>query len=271
MADKTLEYARVVRVDCLLVLHLYMPERYNKPQFSKERQHPFFPSTMFNSQPTFPRRPRMHRRRDATTVMAGYFDRDPIRERDIVKSRLNNIIGRHFVVEKDGVEDQQKEMEKRTQDRDRKGRMREEARVANKRRQRLAGESVQPGPSASSGNQAGRPIIHIPAMWQSFSFAPIPPPSLHFDIPAPPSSTPGPSASSSNRPNTPYDEEVVAMGPTPRKKRPAVKKGWKGWVEGSPEPSDKLINLDAVHTLQEERRTRSGKSFDTISVGNDWV
>jgi len=42
------------------------------------------------------------------------------------------------------------------------------------------------------------------------------------------------------------------------KKRAASKKGWKGWVEGSPPPSEKLINLDAVPVLQ-ERRTRSGK------------
>jgi hypothetical protein len=51
----------------------------------------------------------------------------------------------------------------------------------------------------------------------------------------------------------------------------AVKKGWKGWVEGSPPPSEKLINLDAVPVLQ-ERRTRSGKSFDAIGVGKEgWV
>jgi len=59
--------------------------------------------------------------------------------------------------------------------------------------------------------------------------------------------------------------------PRPRKKRVAVKKGWKGWVEGSPEPSTKLINLDAVPILR-ERRTRSGKNFDAISIGKDsWV
>jgi hypothetical protein len=56
-----------------------------------------------------------------------------------------------------------------------------------------------------------------------------------------------------------------------RKKRPAARKGWKGWVEGSPPPSEKLINLDAVKVL-EERRTRSGKSFDAIGLGKDsWV
>jgi len=57
----------------------------------------------------------------------------------------------------------------------------------------------------------------------------------------------------------------------PRKRRVAVKKGWKGWVEGSPPPSEKLINLDAVPVLQ-ERRTRSGKNFDAIGVGKEgWV
>ena len=57
----------------------------------------------------------------------------------------------------------------------------------------------------------------------------------------------------------------------PRKKRPAARKGWKGWVEGSPPPSEKLINLDSV-TVLAERKTRSGKSFDAIGAGRDgWV
>jgi hypothetical protein len=48
---------------------------------------------------------------------------------------------------------------------------------------------------------------------------------------------------------------AVAQG-----QKPKVRPGWKGWVEveGSPEPKDKLINLDfPVPTL--EKRTRSGK------------
>ena len=54
-------------------------------------------------------------------------------------------------------------------------------------------------------------------------------------------------------------------------KRVAIKKGWKGWVEGSPPPSEKLINLDDVRILQ-ERKTRSGKNFDAIGVGIEgWV
>ena len=56
-----------------------------------------------------------------------------------------------------------------------------------------------------------------------------------------------------------------------RKKRIAARKGWKGWVEGSPPPSEKLINLDQV-TVLAERKTRSGKSFDAIGAGRDgWV
>ena len=59
--------------------------------------------------------------------------------------------------------------------------------------------------------------------------------------------------------------------PKQKKKRVAARKGWKGWVEGSPPPSGKLINLDFVPVLT-ERKTRSGKSFDAIGVGKDgWV
>jgi hypothetical protein len=65
--------------------------------------------------------------------------------------------------------------------------------------------------------------------------------------------------------------EVPPLLHRPRKKRPATRKGWKGWVEGSPPPSQKLIKLDDVQVL-EERRTRSGKSFDAIGLGKDsWV
>ncbi|KAJ3515751.1 hypothetical protein NMY22_g14372 [Coprinellus aureogranulatus] len=102
-----------------------------------------------------------------------------------------------------------------------------------------------------------------------------------------PECTPGPSISSATsheslkRLHTPDDDEdidsrhVTASAPPrpprERKKRVAARKGWKGWVEGSPPPSEKLINLDAVPILH-ERRTRSGKNFDAISVGKDgWV
>lgn len=51
----------------------------------------------------------------------------------------------------------------------------------------------------------------------------------------------------------------------------AVRKGWKGWVEGSPPPSEKLINLDEVQVLT-ERKTRSGKNFDGVGLAKeDWI
>ena len=77
--------------------------------------------------------------------------------------------------------------------------------------------------------------------------------------------TPGPSEDQR------LSSEQPATAPRPRKKRAAVRKGWKGWVEGSPPPSEKLINLDVVTVLQ-ERKTRSGKNFDAIGVGKEgWV
>ena len=145
-----------------------------------------------------------------------------------------------------------------------------------------------PRPAASSFWQA-RPQIVIPNVQRSASFSPPP-------MPSSPPTTPGPSVSSrtsavsSKRPFTPddddnddedEDEDILGRqqsmgldGPVqkkPRKKRPAARKGWKGWVEGSPPPSEKLINLDSV-TVLAERKTRSGKSFDAIGAGRDgWV
>ncbi|CAG8565100.1 11095_t:CDS:1 [Acaulospora colombiana] len=54
--------------------------------------------------------------------------------------------------------------------------------------------------------------------------------------------------------------EELSNGSKPIAQRRKSRPGWKGWVEveGSPEPKDKLINLDfPVETL--ETRTRSGK------------
>ena len=292
---KTLEMrARVGRVDCLLMLRLCHKE----PQLLPKPLHlPFFPPTrpMVISQSLFPRRPRMQRRRDATAVMAGLFD--PLPERDILTSCLNHI-SPYYVVEKTEEERQRKKLEKRQKDRDRKRRQREEARAADKRFQELAGlpaahassSSHTAGPSflaqqptaSSSNRHVIRPTIHIPAMQRSFSITPSPPSSPQFMRSCSPDSTPGPSVSSSTsrtssrRPHTPDDDEGLTLRPPtpsqrPRKKRVAVKKGWKGWVEGSPEPSAKLINLDAVPVLR-ERRTRSGKNFDAIGVGKDsWI
>ncbi|KAI0947972.1 hypothetical protein AcW1_009596 [Taiwanofungus camphoratus] len=150
-----------------------------------------------------------------------------------------------------------------------------------------------PRPTTSSFWQA-RPTIHIATMQRSVSVTPPP-------MPSSPPTTPGPSissttsASSSKRPHTPDDGEelnsnrhsIASATPPPappqqqqqqqqqaqqaRKKRTAVRKGWKGWVEGSPPPSEKLINLDVV-TVLSERKTRSGKNFDAIGVGKEgWV
>jgi hypothetical protein len=189
-------------------------------------------------------------------------------------------------------------MEKRQKDRDRKRKQREDARAADRRLKELdgppaayaasssntAGPSSQPQQAtascSSNSKHVTRPTIHIPAMQRSFSITPSPPSSPQYMRLCSPGSTPGPSMSSSTsrtsskRPHTPVeDDDVLTLKPPPqpRKKRIAVKKGWKGWVEGSPEPSAKLINLDAVPILR-ERRTRSGKNFDAIGVGKDsWV
>ncbi|RDX47218.1 hypothetical protein OH76DRAFT_1406095 [Lentinus brumalis] len=136
-----------------------------------------------------------------------------------------------------------------------------------------------PRPQASSFWQA-RPQIVIPSLQRSASFSPPPMPS--------PPTTPGPSmssrtsATSSKRPYTPDDgddltdrgQSVDMMEPPhkrERKKRPAARKGWKGWVEGSPPPSEKLINLDRA-TVLPERKTRSGKNFDAVAAGREgWV
>lgn len=237
----------------------------------------------------------MQRRRDATAVVAGRFD--PLPERDVLTSCLNHI-GPYYVVEKTEEERQRKKMEKRQKDRDRKRKQREEARAADKRFLDLAGPAVHAssasnaaGPSSltqqstasSSSKHITRPTIHIPAMQRSFSITPSPPSSPQFINSCSRESTPGPSVSSSTsrtsskRPHTPDDDEALTLRPPtqphlrPRKKRVAVKKGWKGWVEGSPPPSAKLINLDSVPILR-DRRTRSGKNFDAIGVGKDsWV
>ncbi|KAI0298668.1 hypothetical protein B0F90DRAFT_1810834 [Multifurca ochricompacta] len=134
--------------------------------------------------------------------------------------------------------------------------------------------------TSSSSAWGCRPVLRLATTQRSVSVTPPP-------MPSSPPTTPGPSISSSTsrtsskRPHTPEDDSDLddshadipesSLLPRPRKKRPAARKGWKGWVEGSPPPSEKLINLDAVQVL-EERRTRSGKSFDAIGLGKDsWV
>ena len=240
--------------------------------------------------------PAKRMRRSATAVMAGTFDIRP--PRDALTSLLNGV-GPYKEVERDEEERKLRKKEKKERDRERK-----RAKVAAKARQKeliggaarsattdgkLASTSSipQPQPPAASTSSfwRARPTIHIPAMQRSVSVTP-PPANSPLPMLDTPGSTPGPSISSSTsrtsskRPHTPDDDEDLGAetslsAPLPRaqhrRKRVATKKGWKGWVEGSPPPSEKLINLDAVPVLQ-ERRTRSGKNFDAIGVGKEgWV
>ncbi|EJD51230.1 hypothetical protein AURDEDRAFT_111844 [Auricularia subglabra TFB-10046 SS5] len=65
----------------------------------------------------------------------------------------------------------------------------------------------------------------------------------------------------------------ASAAPKPRVVKAVVPKGWKGWVtvEDMPEPTT-LIKLDAPAPILPERRTRSGKNFDAIGVGNgSWI
>ncbi|KAF4583402.1 hypothetical protein AB1N83_007955 [Pleurotus pulmonarius] len=246
-----------------------------------------------------PMNPAKYSRRTATSVMAGAFDIPP--PRDVLTSLLNGV-GPYKFVEKDEEQRRNRKREKRERERERKrqkaaGKQREpsfsDRGISAQTPAQVASSSssvVPPAPhpptASTSSFWRARPAIHIPAMPRSLSVTP--PPSFPIRTPSTPASTPGPSDSSntsrtsSKRPRTPDDFEPIdtahAMGSPPpstprqpRKRRVAVKKGWKGWVEGSPPPSEKLINLDAVPVLQ-ERRTRSGKNFDAIGVGKEgWV
>lgn len=225
------------------------------------------------------------RRRSATAVLAGEFDPRPKR---FVLTTLLNGVSANQSVELEEKTKREKKREKRERDRERK---REKAAAAREMKERgVASTSNMPAlvttapskisapvthsmPTASSFWRA-RPAIHIASMQRSVSITPPP-------IPSSPVSTPGPSISSSTsrtsskRPYTPDDDDEIDQKPIlpsrqPPKKRVAVKKGWKGWVEGSPPPSEKLINLDSVPVLQ-ERKTRSGKAFDAIGEGKDWI
>jgi hypothetical protein len=210
-----------------------------------------------------------------------------------VLTSLLNGVGPYKVVEKEEETRRNKKREKRERDRERK-----RARAAMRAHEKALGAThldaistaapvlhqptppiPPPLPSGTSSFWRARPSIHIATMQRSVSITPPPMPSSPPPMPSSPASTPGPSSSSSTshtsskRPRTPDDDEDLDREhhAPERKKRPAAKKGWKGWVEGSPAPSEKLINLDAVPVLQ-ERRTRSGKSFDAIGVGKDgWV
>ena len=235
-------------------------------------------------------------RRNATAVMVGTFDIRP--PRDILTSLLNGV-GIYKAVERDEEARHKRKKEKREREKERKRSLAKAA--ARALHKALLGDSnvhastdgnfastsslSQPRPTASASFWRARPTIHIPAIQRSVSITPSPTSSPHPRY-FTPGSTPGPSISSSisrtssKRPRTPADDEIIGpqsrnqsaqLPAPPRKKRVAVKKGWKGWVEGSPPPSQKLINLDAP-VLQQQRRTRSGKNFDAIGVGKEsWV
>lgn len=237
---------------------------------------------------TTPKTMSKHRRRSATAVMAGTYDVRPAR--DVLTSLLNGV-GPYTVVEENDEMRRIRKKEKKERDRERRrARALAKARDSTNR----TDDRQASTPNASSGSVplanptkksvssfwAARPSIQLTNMQRSVSISPPPcSPNEHVYTP---DSTPGPSnsstvsASSSKRPWTPLDDEYFVLDPSgsprPRKKKHvAVKKGWKGWVEGSPPPSEKLINLDLVPVLQ-DRRTRSGKNFDAIGVGKDgWV
>jgi hypothetical protein len=219
--------------------------------------------------------------------MAGYFDYRP--PRDALTSVLNGIPKYEGELEtqmkRERKEKRRAEKKKRVEMR---ARERELAGVpANDATPTASSSTTQLPPkqskSSSFWSSSGRPSIHIATNQRSMSVTPTPPTSPDPEI-FTPVSTPEPSISSSTsrtsskRPRTPSDDEMDDEGPMffsapprQRKKRSAAKKGWKGWVEGSPEPSDKLINLDSAPVLH-ERRTRSGKNFDAIGIGKaSWV
>lgn len=236
------------------------------------------------------------RRRTATAVLAGYFDQPP--QRDVLTSLLNGV-GPNKEVEGDEEVKKIKKKKDTKKDKRRGSSARGDSHIGHPSAdaiQAASSSSNLPPPPAQSqpkkkksfwSAHPERPNIQIMTMERSVSITP-PPGYSPVNIPSN-SPTPGPSMSvstsrtSSKRPRTPDDDEDIvevqpreatpppAPQPKPRKKRIAHKKGWKGWVEGSPPPSNKLINLDSAPVLQ-DRRLRSGKNFDAISVGKDsWV
>jgi len=228
-------------------------------------------------------------RRNATSVMAGTFDIHP--PRDVLTSLLNGV-GPYKAVERDEEARQQRKKEKREREKE-KRRSKTTARALQKTLLadadphasidgNIASTSLllQPLPVASASTSSfwrARPTIHIPAIQRSVSVTPSPTSSPRpLDLPL--ASTPGHSVSSSTsrtsskRPRTPADDEVIGCQSTvqppppparPRKKREAVRKGWKGWVEGSPRRVN--IGLDSEAPVF-DGRTRSGKHFTGCAV-----
>jgi hypothetical protein len=231
--------------------------------------------------------------------MAGDFD--PLPPRDVLTSLLNGV-GPYKAVEMDAEEKRQRKKERKEAKRAARALAAAAAGSSSAPPNGLVPTnttaSVSTAPAAtpritiktssfwkSKGTvePKARPEIMIASTQRSVSVTPPPMISLQPT----PECTPGPSISSATsheslkRLYTPEDDEDIDSRhvgslsapsvPRERKKRVAARKGWKGWVEGSPPPSEKLINLDAVPILQ-ERRTRSGKNFDAISIGKEgWV
>ncbi|KAH9941587.1 uncharacterized protein BXZ73DRAFT_74807 [Epithele typhae] len=234
------------------------------------------------------------RRRTATSVLSGDFDPRPTR--DVLTSLLNGV-----PMPRPSEEEIQAKRERKKEKRERHERDRERDKAAREKeaeRDKAPAKRVKtthkssdlppplppshassstdkpkaaphapPRTTASSFWQA-RPQIVIPSLQRSASFSPPP-------MPSSPPPTPGPSVSSrtsasSKRPYTPDDlDDLTDRAQSVENEMTAPKKERMG--RGSPPPSEKLINLDAVHVLN-ERKTRSGKSFDAIGKGGDgWV
>ncbi|KAJ3572668.1 hypothetical protein NP233_g2939 [Leucocoprinus birnbaumii] len=232
------------------------------------------------------------RRRTATSVLAGDFDHQP--HRDVLTSLLNGV-GPNKEVE--GEEEIRKAKKKKDpkKDKQRESSARHDSfidltspltapPVASSSSLPLLPLSAPQQPKKKKGFWSAKPgperpniqLIHVEraSVTPPRGFSPIP---ISSNSPTPgPSMSTSTSRTSSKRPRTPDDyeglEEVnldqpsTPPPPKQRKKRFAHKKGWKGWIEGSPAPSAKLINLDHAEVLQ-GRKTRSGKAFDAIGVG----
>ncbi|KAK0494641.1 hypothetical protein EDD18DRAFT_351555 [Armillaria luteobubalina] len=232
--------------------------------------------------------PTKRSRRSATSVMAGAFQIRP--SRDVLTSLLNGL-GPYTVEEEGKLGSTSKQLVKNSFWTD-KDPERRKTKHGHWQKLPPASPAKSATPVAHTSTVAvsqpepstfcRRPTIHIATMQRSLSITP-PPTMSPPPYPSTPGSTPGPSDSSSvsrtssKRPHTPDDDEdlphMVPPPRPPRKKRVAVKKGWKGWVELDESRelpvSDKLINLDRPQAYA-DRRTRSGKQFDGI-VGDSWV
>ena len=210
-------------------------------------------------------------RRTATTVLTGDFDLRPTR--DVLTSLLNGI-GPYKAVEDSRETKRLKTWEKRAHHKQKKRQKRKaDVEQATSGMTQLTTAINQPCLQTSSTSPFWhlRPTIQLSTYQRSMSITPPPTPLSPEDTPQPSISS-STSRTSPRRPRMPCSHEhrighdelesssflQLQRKPAPRKRREPAKKGWKGWVEGSPPPSDKLINLDSAPILC-ERRTRSGK------------